>query len=51
MYFDEPVQSAPIEASSDMRMALSVNGLAILILGILPGPLMNVCAIAIQASL
>jgi NADH-quinone oxidoreductase subunit N len=51
MYFDEPVQSAPIEASSDMRMALSVNGLAILVLGILPGPLMNVCAIAIQASL
>jgi len=51
MYFDEPVQSAPIEASSYMRMALSVNGLAILVLGILPGPLMNVCAIAIQASL
>jgi NADH-quinone oxidoreductase subunit N len=51
MYFDEPVQNAPIEASSDMRMALSVNGLAILVLGILPGPLMNICAIAIQASL
>lgn len=51
MYFDEPVQSAPIEASSDMRLALSVNGLAILVLGILPGPLMNICAIAIQASL
>ncbi|NWG38727.1 MAG: NADH-quinone oxidoreductase subunit NuoN [Hydrogenophilaceae bacterium] len=51
MYFDEPLQNAPIEASSDMRMALSVNGLAILALGILPGPLMNICAIAIQASL
>jgi len=51
MYFDEPLQSAAIEASSDMRLALSVNGLAILVLGILPGPLMNVCAIAIQASL
>lgn len=51
MYFDEPVHGAPIEASSDMRLALSVNGLAILVLGILPGPLMNICAIAIQASL
>ncbi len=51
MYFDEPIQSAPIQASSDMRLALSVNGLAILVLGILPGPLMNICAIAIQASL
>lgn len=51
MYFDEPIQSAPIEASADMRLALSVNGLAILVLGILPGPLMNICAIAIQASL
>ena len=51
MYFDEPIQSAPIQASSDLRLALSVNGLAILVLGILPGPLMNICAIAIQASL
>lgn len=51
MYFDEPIQSAPIEVSSDMRLALSVNGLAILVLGILPGPLMNICAIAIQSSL
>jgi NADH-quinone oxidoreductase subunit N len=51
MYFDEPLQSAPIEGSADMRLALSVNGLAILVLGILPGPLMNLCAVAIQASL
>ncbi len=51
MYFDEPIQSAAIEASADMRMALSVNGLAILVLGILPGPLMSLCSIAISASL
>ena len=51
MYFDEPLQTAPIEAPSDMRMALSVNGLAILVLGILPSPLMNVCLIAVQSSL
>jgi NADH-quinone oxidoreductase subunit N len=51
MYFDEPLQSAPIEAPGDMRLALSINGLAILALGILPGPLMSVCLIAVQSSL
>ncbi len=51
MYFDEPVQTAPIEAPSDMRLALSANGLAMLVLGIMPGPLMNVCMIAVQSSL
>jgi NADH-quinone oxidoreductase subunit N len=51
MYFDEPLQTAPIEAPSDMRFALSANGLAILVLGILPGPLMSVCLIAVQSSL
>ena len=51
MYFDEPVQTAPIEASGDIRMALSINGLSMLLLGILPGPLMAVCAIAVQSSL
>ena len=51
MYFDEPLQAAPIEAPGDMRMALSLNGLGILALGILPGPLMSVCLIAVQSSL
>ena len=51
MYFDEPLQTAPIEAPGDMRLALSINGLAVLLLGILPGPLMSVCLIAVQSSL
>lgn len=51
MYFDEPTQTAPIQASGDMKLALSINGLAMLLLGILPGPLMGVCAIAVQSSL
>jgi len=51
MYFDEPLQTAPIEAPGDMRLALSINGLGILALGILPGPLMSVCLIAVQSSL
>jgi len=51
MYFDEPLQTAPIEAPGDMRLALSLNGLGILALGILPGPLMSLCLIAVQSSL
>jgi len=51
MYFDEPVDTERIIASSDMRVTLSVNGLAILALGILPGPLMAVCATAMAKTL
>jgi NADH-quinone oxidoreductase subunit N len=45
MYFDEPVDSSGLEASQDMKLVLSVNGLAIVFLGILPGALMAICVI------
>jgi NADH-quinone oxidoreductase subunit N len=48
MYFDEPESTAPIDSGLDMRVALSANGLAVLVLGILPGPLMALCLDAIQ---
>jgi NADH-quinone oxidoreductase subunit N len=49
MYFDEPQDAAaPIEPALDMRVALSVNGLAVLALGILPGPLLALCLAAIR---
>ncbi|KIF82321.1 NADH-quinone oxidoreductase subunit NuoN [Noviherbaspirillum autotrophicum] len=51
MYFDEPVDTAKIVANGDMKVALSVNGLAVLVLGVLPGPLMAVCATAIVKTL
>ena len=47
MYFDAPTQSAPIEAGLDVRSVLSVNGALVLILGIVPGGLMAVCAQAV----
>ncbi|ODU29129.1 MAG: NADH-quinone oxidoreductase subunit N [Thiobacillus sp. SCN 62-729] len=50
MYFDVPHDAAPIAASPDARVVMSVNGLAILALGILPQPLMAVCIHAIRAS-
>jgi NADH-quinone oxidoreductase subunit N len=44
MYFDAPTQTAPIEAPMDVRVVLSLNGVAVLLLGILPGGLMALCA-------
>ena len=51
MYFDAPVDTAPIAASGDVRALLSVNGLAVLILGIAPQPLMVLCIEAVRASI
>jgi NADH-quinone oxidoreductase subunit N len=47
MYFDEPVDMAPVSGALGARVLMSANGLAVLIFGILPGPLMALCAIAI----
>lgn len=44
MYFEAPVETSyPIHEKADMRIALSLNGLAILGFGILPAPLYMVC--------
>ena len=47
MYFDEPVDTHPIQGDLDVRVMLSLNGAAVLLLGILPGGLMQLCAQAI----
>ncbi|MGC4397400.1 NADH-quinone oxidoreductase subunit NuoN [Hydrogenophaga sp. T2] len=49
MYFDAPVQTAPIEAGLEVRSVLSLNGLLVLVLGIVPGGLMALCAQSIAA--
>ncbi len=43
MYFDAPEVTYPVKGSVDMRVALAVNGLAILGLGIIPAPLFVIC--------
>ncbi len=43
MYFDEPESPYPVTASADLRLVLSVNGLAVLALGMLPSALMSLC--------
>ena len=44
MYFDEPVERAPLEGGGALRMVLSLNGLAVLVLGLFPGLLLALCA-------
>ena len=53
MYFDEPDAHAPgtgvVEGPGEMRWLLSINGLALLALGILPQPLLALCMLAIKS--
>jgi NADH-quinone oxidoreductase subunit N len=51
MYFDAPVDTAPITPRLDVRVVLSVNGLTMLAFGIFPEWLMRWCSYSIQASL
>jgi len=49
MYFDDPELATPVKGPVEMRVLLSANGLALLVFGILPGGLMQLCFVAIQA--
>ncbi|RYF74443.1 MAG: NADH-quinone oxidoreductase subunit NuoN, partial [Comamonadaceae bacterium] len=52
MYFDKPLTTpVVIAAPRDVRFVLTLNGALILILGILPGGLMTLCARAIVGTL
>jgi NADH-quinone oxidoreductase subunit N len=46
MYFDKPVSDMPIMASLDARVAISINGLAMLVYGLFPASLLTVCKTA-----
>jgi NADH-quinone oxidoreductase subunit N len=43
MYFDEPTATEPVEANRAFRFVLSLNGLAVLALGLFPGLLLALC--------
>jgi NADH-quinone oxidoreductase subunit N len=51
MYFDAPLTVSTVSAGADVRVVLSINGALILILGMLPGGLMALCAKAIVSTL
>ncbi len=47
MYFDAPEDEQVLEGSADMRLALSLNGIVVLGLGLFPGSLMALCVAAL----
>ncbi len=51
MYFDEPDTKEEININSEASMLISLNGLGVLVLGLLPGALMAMCAASVQQSL
>jgi NADH-quinone oxidoreductase subunit N len=51
MYFDTPQDNSMISTPADMKLVLSVNAIALLALGLMPQYLMQICGVAIGASL
>jgi NADH-quinone oxidoreductase subunit N len=51
MYFDEAVTATTVTADADVRIVLSLNGLLVLVLGIVPGALMSLCAQSVSQML
>ena len=51
MYFDKPTTAGAMLAPFDVRAVLSLNGALLLVLGLLPGGLMTLCANAVVQML
>ncbi|MBU0688792.1 MAG: NADH-quinone oxidoreductase subunit NuoN [Gammaproteobacteria bacterium] len=51
MYFDAPESHEKLYMQPDSTLLISINGLAVLMLGIMPNTLMAICAASIQQSL
>ncbi|MCZ8092904.1 MAG: NADH-quinone oxidoreductase subunit NuoN [Acidovorax sp.] len=51
MYFDAPLTATHVSAPLDVRVVLTINGALVLVLGLLPGGLMTLCANAIVRAL
>lgn len=51
MYFDAPLTATSVSAPLDVRVVLTLNGALVLVLGLLPGGLMALCADAIVRAL
>ena len=51
MYFDSPITATTVSAPRDVQVVLSLNGALVLILGIVPGALMTLCANAVIKTL
>jgi NADH-quinone oxidoreductase subunit N len=51
MYFDDLLTALPVTGSADTRAALGINAILIIVLGLMPGGLLDLCRNAIVATL
>jgi len=50
MYFDDPVDDTPLDASVELQVMLSINGVSIAMLGLMPGTLLKWCEWAMRTA-
>ncbi len=50
MYFDAPESHEQIKMQPDTSLLISINSLAVLALGMMPGTLMSVCVVSVRQS-
>jgi NADH-quinone oxidoreductase subunit N len=51
MWFDDVADASPIVTPVDMRVVLSLNGVLVVVLGVVPGGLLAACLSAMKATL
>ncbi|WP_377155450.1 NADH-quinone oxidoreductase subunit NuoN [Roseateles sp. UC29_93] len=51
MFFDEPTDHSPLSAPADARVVMSLNGAAVLVLGLVPSGLLALCSQAVTRAL
>ncbi|WP_431266424.1 NADH-quinone oxidoreductase subunit NuoN [Roseateles chitinivorans] len=51
MFFDEPTDHSPVTTPADARVVMSLNGAAVLVLGLLPSGLLALCSQAVTRAL
>jgi len=51
MYFDAPLDTKPLAMDGGAQALLSINGIVLVFLGLLPGALMGLCVTAMRTSL
>ena len=51
MYFDPPLTASTVSAENHVKVVLAINGGLVLVLGLLPGGLMSLCAVAVVQAL
>jgi NADH-quinone oxidoreductase subunit N len=51
MYFDEPIDRAQIEANTDARLVLAINGAMVVLLALGSSALISACLEAVKQAL